>query len=173
MRYTPFRSIEKIIFPWLSVALTAVAIVGIFATWWMVTAANRQIRDEFLLQVRLVANALNLERVQSLTGTEADLNNPDYTRLTKQLTAVTQAGEKYRYVYLLGRNIEDDIFIFAENAPRGPEQPFVPGELYRNASKQMRAIFDNEIPFVEGPLPDDWGIWVSAVAPIKDRRPAH
>ena len=168
MQYTTFRSIERTIPPWLVVALISVLIAGILATGWMVTEANRQMRNEFLQQARLVANALNFERIQSLTGSKDDLNNPDYMRLTEQLTAITRAGKKYVYVYLLGRNARGDVFIFAESAPRGSEHPLVPGELYEETSVQMQAIFDNKTPFVEGPLPDDWGIWVSALAPIKD-----
>lgn len=170
MRQAWYWIMRKKYRPLLAIALTVVLIAGAVSTWLIVRYVNRQINDEFLQQVRLAAQALNIECVKKLSGSDADLQNPDYRKITEQLTSIKQANEKYRYVYLVGRNQAGEIFFFAENEPPVSERPLVPGEVYGEASQELKAAFDNGKAFVEGPLPDEWGVWVSALVPIHDSK---
>ena len=70
---------------WLVAALLITAAAGALFTWWMATRADREMREGLLQQTRIVARALSLERVRTLSGTEADLDAPDYLRLKAKL----------------------------------------------------------------------------------------
>ena len=52
----------------------AVLIAGALFAWWMAARADRELRADLLQQTRLVARAVNVVRVQALSGTESDLS---------------------------------------------------------------------------------------------------
>jgi hypothetical protein len=47
-----------------------------------------------------------------------------------------------------------------------PEDPSLPGDLYEDASPELRGIFHTADAIVEGPVADEWGVWVSGLAPV-------
>ena len=69
-------------------ATAAVLIAGVLVAWWSVARANLEMRADLLQKTRMVERAVNVQRVQALTGTEADLDSLDYRRLKEQLSAV-------------------------------------------------------------------------------------
>lgn len=77
--------------------------------------ADRHLRADLLLQAQLVAQAVDLNTVQALAGTEADLASPDYWRLKKQLISVVQANPKCKWFYLMGRKTDGAIFFFVDS----------------------------------------------------------
>ena len=138
-------------------------------TVWAAHGADRKLRRELLLQAELIANGINLKSVAALSGTPADLALPQHQRLKEQLSAIRLADPRYRYLYLMGRRPEGDVFFLAEAMPETEETPEeVPGVPYEAASEQLRAAFDAKTAFTEGPLADDWGVWVSALVSLTD-----
>jgi len=115
-----------------------------------------------------VSQAVNVERVRSLSGTSTDLVSPDYRRLKEQLAAVRSADEHIRFIYLLGRAKSGDIFFYVDNEPADSEDYSPPGQLYEEASEGIARVFDSKDMTVEGPVADDWGVWVTALVPIID-----
>ena len=80
--------------------LLAILAAGVlFFAWFVVSRAEREMRADLLQQTRLVAQAVNIERVQALSGTEADLGSPHYLQLKEQLAAVRSANPQCRFLY--------------------------------------------------------------------------
>jgi len=145
-----------------------VLLAGLGFTWGMAARADREMRANLLQQTRLVAQAINIERVQALSGTEADLDSPDYLRLKEQLAAVRSAKARCRFVYLMGRKADGAVFFFVDSEPAGAEDYSPPGQVYDDASEDLRRAFDTKAEVVEGPLTDRWGVWVSALVSLTD-----
>jgi hypothetical protein len=59
-------------------AVSILLIAGALLVWWTVSRADREKRADLLRQTRLVAEAVNAGRIKALTGTEADLEKPEY-----------------------------------------------------------------------------------------------
>ena len=167
---------------WVICAVAGLLATGALSTWWMARRTDRQMRADLLLQVRLVAQALDLSQVQALTGTEADLASPAYLRLKEQLAQVKAAEHNCRFIYLTGRRPEQAspalpggvggpagrIFFFVDNEPTNSPNYSPPGQELPEASEEHRRIFDTKLALVEGPVKDRWGVWVSALAPLTD-----
>ena len=68
---------------WLILTAVVVLIGGLF-TAWMAQRTDRQLRAELLHQTKLIAQAINIDHVKALTGTETDLDVPEYLRLKEQ-----------------------------------------------------------------------------------------
>ena len=150
----------------MAVILLIIFTAGIFFTRWIIIKSDREMRKELLLQTQLVAQSLNIENIQSLTGTSADNIVPDYRQLNEQLTAVHSGNPQYKSIYLMGRKADGTVFFYLDV---GLEQEVKPGKIYSDTSDNLLKIFDTGIPIVEGPLPDEWGTFVSALAPVIDK----
>jgi len=139
-------------------------VVGTLFTAWMVKRADGQMRAELLHRTELVARAVNIEHVKALTGTEADLDSPDFLYLNAQLTNVKKANDKYRYIYLMARPEEDKVIFLLDTQDDEQKEspPSQPGDLYEDCSTELLSIFDTQQPFAEGPITDEWGTWISA-----------
>ncbi|MGE4564895.1 MAG: cache domain-containing protein, partial [Victivallaceae bacterium] len=154
------------------VALTIV-VAALLLIWGMLTWADRSMREELLQQTRLVARTLNARPLQTLGGSRKDLANPVYLRLREQLEAVRQTAGA-RFVYLMGRRLDPEqknkpeIFFFADAQSANGDSSLLslPGDPYDEASPELIAVFDQGDGLVEGPLPDAWGVWVSALVPV-------
>ncbi len=146
----------------LTIVFIFIAAVGIFKD------ADAHLREQLLEHARLVGAALNLEHLRKLSGNESDLSLPAYQRLKEQLVSVKEANPSFRFLYLLGRNEEGEVFFFLDNELPTSRDYSPPGEIYKEASPELRRSFDDKQPFTEGPLRDEWGTWVSALVPIVD-----
>ena len=147
-----------------AVALALIAGATVFSA----RRADRQLRANLLLQARLVAHAVDLDVVQTLAGTAADLDAPGYWRIKSQLASIVQANPKCKWFYLMGRKADGTIFFFVDSEAPDAEDPSPPGQTYEEASEGCRLIFDDQNAMVEGPIPDRWGVWVSALVPMID-----
>ena len=70
-----------------SAMILVVLFAGACATWWIVSRADREARAKLLLETRLLAQGVNVERIAALIGTDADLSNPAYLQLKEQFAA--------------------------------------------------------------------------------------
>ncbi|MEI6674105.1 MAG: CHASE domain-containing protein [Verrucomicrobiota bacterium] len=160
------------------VLLLVILGLGSSLIWYIVVSTDRTMRADLLQQTQLLAKAVNVESVQSLTGTDADLASPEYLRLKAQLATVRQAYPQCHLIYLIGRKPPPAappaaappggrVFFFLDV---GTENEAPPGKPYPEASAELERAFDSGKPFVEGPLPDDWGVWISGLVPLVDPR---
>jgi PAS domain S-box-containing protein len=136
------------------------------AAWWTVVHADHEMRTGLLQQARLVGQAVNLDRVRALSGTDADLAAPDYQRLKEQLVAVRLANPRCRFLYLMGRQPDGAVFFFLDSEPAGSPDYSPPGQVYAEATPSCRRVFDSRAESIEGPVSDRWGTWVSARVPL-------
>ena len=143
---------------------------GLVAAGVAVWQTDRDMRDDLLWKARMAARAIKLDHVRALSGTRADLEDPGYVRLQRQISSVLSANPEYVYAYLMGRADDGTIFFFLDTQQYDDEEdpPSQPGDVYADASAELRGVFDTAAPIVEGPLPDEWGVWVSALVPLVD-----
>jgi len=148
---------------WRVLLVLAVMAAGALGIWGAVRQADGEMRQELLIQTRLVAQVLNLDHLKGLTGTEDDLALPGYQKLKSQLELIKQANDKCRFVYLMGRQADGTLFFLVDSEPAGSKDYSPPGQVYDEASEELRHVFDTRAGFVEGPISDRWGLWVSGL----------
>ena len=148
------------------VAVVTVGIVGVLFTWWTAVRTDGEMRLDLLQQTKLVAQAVNTERILALSRTEADLKNPHYLRLKEQLGLVRSANPSCRSIYLLGRRPDGTVFFFVNDRPAGQRSPFVPGTVYEHVPEVFRRVFDTGQEAIAGPVAKDRGFFVSSAVPL-------
>ncbi len=155
--------------PPLTLALGLGVLAGALFVGWLVMRADHAMRADLLLQARLVAQSLNVDRVKALTGTEADRASLDYQQLKTQLMSIGSANPSCKWLYLMGRKPAGDLFFFVDSESPEVEDASPPGQVYEEAPPGYRTVFDRKESSVEGPVSDRWGTWVTALVPLVDR----
>ncbi len=150
-----------------TVFIPAILAVWVLLAWGVVNRADREVRGELLLHAQLVAQGLNIEHVDGLTGTEADLESPHYLHLKKQLSAIRSADPHYRFAYLLVRKVDGTVFSLIDSEVADSKDYSLPGQIYNEAPKSFRSVFDSLNSVIEGPYNDHWGSRITALVPMQ------
>jgi PAS domain S-box-containing protein len=127
-------------------------------------------RTQLLTEAGMVAQAVNTARVMTLSGAETDLASADYQRLKEQLTLIRSVNPSCRFIYLMGQRPDKSIFFFVDSEPPESEAHSPPGQVFEEVSEACRQVFAARQETTEGPIPDRWGKWVSALVPLLDPR---
>ena len=141
---------------------------GTLIVWQMVAQADRQMRAELLRKAHLLRQVVSNSQVRELAGAKSDLSAPDYRQLKERLADACLSNPECRFLYLLGRKADGAVFFFVDSEPDGSKDNSPPGTVYNEASEALRQVFSNKTGIVEGPVPDQWGVWVSALVPMFD-----
>lgn len=149
------------------VSVLAVVLAGWFMTEHAGMKSDAGFRKDLLKRTLNAASSLNPQRVASLTGSPGDLGKPDYVRLRSQLMSIRAANDDTRFLYLMGQR-DGEIFFLVDSEPEESGDYSPPGEAYVESSPKLMEIFLTGIPFVEGPVTDQWGTWISGHTIIRD-----
>ena len=144
----------------------AILLAGSLLVWQAGVRADQELRYELLEQARAVARALQLDRVKLLSGTEADLDLPEYLRLKKQLACVTSAYEKCRFASLIGHEPGGKVYFFVDGEPVGSPDESPAGQVYDEATEAYRRMLESKREVVGGPIHDRWGSLFYALVPL-------
>ncbi|MEI7987613.1 MAG: PAS domain S-box protein, partial [Chloroflexota bacterium] len=149
------------------VVLGVAMIAGAIGTVWMVDQSDHEKRSDLISQARLVAHSFHDDPIKYLSGTESDLDSPNYQHIKQILISTRSVNTQYRFIYLMGRKSDNKtIFFFADSEPSDSPDFSPPGQTYAEASDVIQSIFDKKNAAVEGPVSDQWGTWFSAYAPL-------
>ena len=148
--------------------LMAVLAAGGLLTWQMVESAKHELCANQLQQTRFVAQAMNLDNLKSLTGTEADTHSPVYLRIKEQLATVCSATPQCRFVSLLGQRADGTLFSFVDSEPTDSKDCSLAGHVYVEASEGIRRVFGTRNAVSEETHTDRRDKWVSTLVPIID-----
>ncbi|MEI6035378.1 MAG: response regulator [Verrucomicrobiae bacterium] len=153
--------------------LALLLLCGGLLAWWQVDQTDRAMREDMLEQTLRDGQAVNPDRILALTGTAADLENPEYLRLKDQLAAVRASNPLCRFLYLMGRRADGAIFFFVDSEPADSKGCSPAGQIFEEVSEACRRAFSTQAGIVEGPITDRWGTWVSEFVPIFAPRKAR
>jgi len=143
-------------------------LAGVVVSWITAYRTNLTMRRDVLKQLEMVAPTINIARIKSLSGSELDLQNPDYLRLKQLLSDVKQVDDRTRFIYLMRLEPDGRVIFLVDNEPPNSEDYSAPGDTYYEASEELLKSFESGKPFVEGPEVDEWGVWISPLVPIVD-----
>jgi|GEM_PF-3379876 len=141
----------------------------LLAGWGFINFAARieieDSRTNLLLRAKTAAAALDPEIVARLEGASTDIIKPEYASVRKLLHAVRQGNADTRFVYLFIARGSQVIFL-ADSEPENSKEYSPPGQIYEEASLAVRRALRIKTSFLEGPLEDRWGLWMSGFAPV-------
>jgi signal transduction histidine kinase len=142
--------------------------LGAAATWQVAKVSDRNMRAQLLTEAGMIGKAVDARRLSTLSGSDADLANPDYRRIKEQLMRVRAANPACRFIYLTGRRQDGTIFFYADSEPSASKDYSPPGQVYGEVPAAFTRVFATGQSSTVGPYSDRWGTWVSALVPLPD-----
>jgi len=127
--------------------------------------ADAEWRDDLKEETKLIAAALPQESIARLLSGPIDSDAASYQRVKAKLAEVKAQGDEYRFVYLITLMEGEPVFL-ADSEPAGSEDESSWGDVYAEASLGLIEALREKGSLVEGPLLDEWGVWISGLAPI-------
>ncbi len=150
-----------------AIVVLAVCVGGWFLVGLLSAYGERQERANIIVRAVTAASTFDPGLVGSLKASGTDEGTEAYLAVRRQLAGIRRSNPDVRFVYLMKKSGGHVVFIADSEREDSPDYS-APGDPYPEASPQLLAIFDNAHPFVEGPLRDRWGTWISAHAPVID-----
>ena len=148
--------------------LAAVALASI-AWWtgqWWAGRTEIEMRQRLLRQAVGIARSIDPELVRELSFTEADTGTLAFEYIRHQMIALGKHVFQ-RGIYSLA--LRDGNLVFGpENYHEDDPMASPPGTLYEEPSAQDLAVFSAGHPLTMGPVSDEYGTFVCALAPILD-----
>ena len=141
---------------------------GSLFAWWTIVDTESTLRKDLLLKAQLTAEAVNIDALKSLKGAEEDLTNPRYIRLKSALEKTILFDDTNRFLYLLGRKNNGNVFIYADSEPENSADYSPPGQLFQEIPESFLEVFNQKTGTIAGPVTDRWGTWYSALVPLLD-----
>ncbi|HEY5591949.1 MAG TPA: PAS domain S-box protein [Paludibacter sp.] len=148
--------------------ISTVIILTLLLSWLVGSVTEQEMRNAFMLQTQIGANAIDVNHVKNLTGTLADLKSPDYLQLKQQFASNMKVDKDQRFIYLMGINKNNKIFFYVDDRPDGHPEGSPPGSTYDEAAKEFVNVMQTGIPTIVGPYSDRWGSFASGCAPVID-----
>ncbi len=165
--YAKVRLVEAILKSQIRLML-AILSTGLAFGLWTAVNTDHQMRAEYLIRTRQAAQAINIQRALLLTGRPADIETDNYLFIKTQLNRICTADPRCRFLYLIGKQSDGQLFFYADSEPIGSQDESPAGQIYADATDAFTALFDTHQELVEGPVSDQWGTWVSALSPLFD-----
>lgn len=111
--------------------------------------------------IRALSAALDTDDVRSLSGSEGDLQKPEYlalkNRLAQTFSATFDANSAYFFTLREGA-----IYFMADSEPIGTAESSPSGQRYKEAPPEAYSVFASDQPLMTKAYSDRWGRWISA-----------
>lgn len=149
--------------------LVLTVLVGIWFVGFVVGVGDRIERDRVVSLVRSVAIGVDPAQVRSLYGDSRDVETPAFVALREQLRRARETSADFRFVYLMRPSSTAPgkmIFLADAEASQSPDYS-APGDLYEGFSEDLWQVWHKDEALVQAAYSDDWGRWVTAIAPVK------
>ncbi len=150
------------------ILLTSI-LISIFLSYLIIKRNDGIMRENHLIQARIITNAMDLEDFSTLTGSKDDITLLEYKKIKAQFASIKEANGRYRFIYLMGRNKNGEVFFFVDNEPAGSPDESEAGDSYDEVPFEFVAVFETGTEAAAGPVTDRWGKWITALIPIKDK----
>jgi len=149
----------------------ALGLVALLAAGWV--AADRRgatvdggMRTRILSQVTAMATTLDPEMVRALSFTAADSGSPVFRQISGQMASYS-AFSGLRSIYTMAQR-NGQFYFGPESIPAGDPLASPPGTVYESPTAATWSPFLTGRPGVAGPIRDEYGTFVSALAPMVD-----
>ena len=150
-------------------AMASILIAGWFFTNAVENKTVRREREDILVQTTLVAAAINVDQLEHLTASKADMAHPDFTRLREQLVSMARTNPRIRDLYLMFLR-EGRIVFVVDSAAEDSSDYVGPGVPYEKPPPALFTVFATGRAATVGPYTDEYGTFLSGFAAL--RQPA-
>ncbi|MES2060038.1 MAG: ATP-binding protein [Patescibacteria group bacterium] len=163
-------NIRSVLSKWyVTIVLLVAVLVAAYVSFYLYYSSRDSIGKQLVARAETMAASLDLySGIANLDYTDTDISKPEYAALKKSMKDLRAINNDASFVYLLGMKDGNVVFVVDSENPDSPDYS-PPGQVYYEASPELRNIWQTDKTIIEGPSKDRWGTWVSALAPVTDK----
>ena len=154
-----------------SVILAAAVFTGANGAWlahWLGSQARLEQTSTLISALHLGAHNLDPVKIASISGTEDEVTSDSYAALRMKLLQIRDALPGSRFAYILGMRDNQLVFLVDAENPANIETFSPPGEPIKDYPERWLPEIAGNSTFA-GPDRDEWGVWFTAVVPIRNQ----
>jgi len=149
------------------VAVTVITAFGIGFAGWRSSEADKAFRQQQLDNAIEMALAVNPANVSKLAFTASDTARMEFKRIRQQMIAFSHM---IGHAGIYSMALKDGRIVFGpETYSPGDPLSSAPGTVFEQPDPADFIIFKNGRPAVNGPVTDEYGTFITALAPVIDR----
>ncbi len=132
-----------------------------------------QLRRSLMVLAQTVASQVEADKLLAIPLTKEGASTPQYEAVYKELSVIKESAPALAYVYVMKKSPEKDIYQFIIDLKPGPadgkKPTALPGDRYDGSMFPELAAAFNGPSADTGVVTDEWGVFLSAYAPIRDK----
>ena len=153
-----------------TIILAAAAITcgnGAWLSHWLGNQARQEKVSILLSALYLGANSLDAGQIEKIEGKPEEITGSTFKHLRDKLLEIRTALPGNRFTYLLGTRNNQLVFLVDAENPANKQDFSAPGDPVKDQPEKWQPALAGNSTFL-GPYHDAWGVWFSAVVPIRN-----
>jgi PAS domain S-box-containing protein len=126
------------------------------------------VSSEAVMLAESLESLLHPEHIVELSGTDQDLDKPEYITIKHTLMRLLENENPVRFAYLMAERDGKIIFLLDSEPPDSPDYS-PPGQIYEEADDLSWEPFKSGKTVLTAASTDRWGTWISVLVPVKDQ----
>jgi diguanylate cyclase (GGDEF)-like protein len=153
---------------WHVIAILLALLIGALFTVYAYRSQDQEMRDNLTTYARTIEQSINWNGLMLAlkTSPAPDKIAPEkLAEIKQQMRNACNANKQCHFIYLVyGENQQVKFLLDASDQPASEISQM--GEVFYEASNALKDAIQKENAFVEGPVTDHWGTWVSSFVPV-------
>jgi diguanylate cyclase (GGDEF)-like protein len=152
---------------WYWFLFVASLIIGLLVALYMAKAQDADMRNNLFTYASTIEQSIDWRpHTHIFNSKPSDLKPADLAELEMQLKNACKANRDCHFIYLLYKE-SDQVKFLLDASPQPPSEISKLEEVFVEATNDLKLAMESRQAFVEGPVTDRWGTWVSVRMPIK------
>lgn len=141
-----------------------IVVSGVMSAMFTAISVDLRGRDYLKGRSQTIANSLSAENIGFLEGNSSDTTKFEYTKTKSTLEKLRSNNPDLSSMFLL--KLDNEPVFLASTTMSDGTNFGNPGDKYVQQTNKLLGGFSSSEPFVEGPVKDDNGIWLTAFSPV-------
>lgn len=142
-------------------------LVGMVLAMLSLYIAREQYLASLTSRTETLATLIDKERVSSLVENVGHATANEQL-LKAQLQEARGVNTDARFLYLMATSPQGEVYFLVDSEAPGSPTYSPRGQTYPEATEALKSSFYTGKSFIEGPVSDRWGTWLSVVSPVYD-----
>lgn len=150
---------------WYLLGLTL--LIGALLTYYVVRSTDAEMRDNLVTYANTIERSIDWRPFENVLNTNPNhVIVTDLSGMNAQLNAACKANRDCHFIYLLYID-KTQVKFLLDASPQAASEISHLGEVFVEATEELKDALLHRRTLVEGPVTDHWGTWVSARVPVK------
>ena len=166
LKFAKFRHIQYQPKFWYFILFFLTLLIGIMFSIYVSHAQDEEMRDNLITYTNTIEQSIDWKPFAATLNTNPNRIKPsDLAQLEMQLKNACKANSECHFIYLLYQD-NNQVKFLLDASPQPPSEISQLGEVFVEASDELKHVMNTRRPYVEGPVTDHWGTWVSTRVPV-------